>query len=96
MPIGTEGFTCPRGVSCPHAAETAEQAAHMAVREVFAILGVDVTHPESVEDFREDLRFGKKLRRAADHGMLALMGVFAAAFAAVVWAGVVDKLLGKH
>jgi hypothetical protein len=65
------------------------------VHEVFAILGVDVDKPESVEEFREDLRFGKKLRKAADHGMLALLGVMAAAFAGVVWAGIVSRLSGK-
>lgn len=50
----------------------AEQAADHAVRKVFAILGVDIDKPESVEEFREDLRFGKKLRRVADHSLLAL------------------------
>ncbi len=70
----------------------AEEAADMSVRKVFAILGVDVDKPESVEDFREDLRFGKKLRKAADHGFLALMGVIVAALAAAAWAGVVSKV----
>lgn len=86
---------CPRGVACPHAAHTAVEAADRAVKQVFAILGVDVERPESVEEFREDLRFGKKLRKAADHGMLALFGVLAAAFAGVVWAGIVSRLSGK-
>lgn len=77
---------------CPQA----EQAADHAVRKVFAILGVDIDKPESVEEFREDLRFGKKLRKAADHGLLALMGVFAAAFAAAVWAGIVSNITKGH
>lgn len=72
----------------------AEQAADHAVRKVFAILGVDIDKPESVEEFREDLRFGKRMRKAADHGFLALMGVMAAAFAAAVWAGIVQKVGG--
>lgn len=59
-----------------------------AVRRVFAILGVDIDQPESVEEFREDLRFGRKLRRIADHGVLAFFGVVAAAMAAAVWAGI--------
>jgi len=75
---------------CPQA----EQAADHAVRKVFAILGVDIDRPESVEEFREDLRFGKRMRKAADHGFLALMGVIAAAFAAAVWAGIVSKMGG--
>jgi hypothetical protein len=49
-----------------------QEAADRAVKKVFAILGVDVDKPESVENFREDLRFGRKLRKAADHGFLAL------------------------
>lgn len=75
---------------CPHVRESAE----IAVKKVFAILGVDIDRPESVEDFREDLRFGKRMRRAADHSVLALLGVIAAGVAAAVWAGVVSKLGG--
>lgn len=77
----------------PDVAE-AEDSAERAVRKVFAILGVDIDKPESVEEFREDLRFGRKLRRIADHGFLALMGVLAAAFAAAVWAGIIGKVKG--
>jgi hypothetical protein len=33
------------------------------VKKVFAILGVDIDRPESVEEFREDLRFGKRMRK---------------------------------
>lgn len=76
---------------CPQAEEVAEKS----VRKVFAILGVDINKPESVEEFREDLRFGKKMRKAADHGFLVLMGVIAAAFAAAVWAGIASRLSGR-
>ena len=71
-----------------------QQAAEDAVRKVFAILGVDIDKPESVEEFREDLRFGKRMRKAADHGLLAMMGVIAAAAMAAVWAGIVSKVGG--
>ena len=77
---------------CPQA----EQAADHAVRKVFAILGVDIDRPESVEEFREDLRFGKKLRRVADHSLLALFGVMMAALAAAVWAGIVSNITKGH
>lgn len=76
--------------------DTCQEAADRAVKKVFAILGVDVDKPESVEEFREDLRFGKKLRKAADHGMLALLGVLFAALAAAAWAGIVSKINGGH
>jgi hypothetical protein len=74
--------------------DTCQEAADRAVKKVFAILGVDVDKPESVEEFREDLRFGKRMRKAADHGFLALMGVLAAAAMAAVWAGIVSKVGG--
>lgn len=74
--------------------EFAEEAADIAVRKVFAILGVDIDKPESVETFRDDLRFGKRLRKATDHGMLAVAAVIAAAMCAAVWSGVIASLRG--
>ena len=73
-----------------------QDSADRAVKKVFAILGVDVDKPESVEEFREDLRFGKKLRKAADHSLLALFGLVVAGLAAAAWAGIVSKLQGGH
>lgn len=55
---------------------------------------MDIDRPESVEEFREDLRFGKRMRKIADHGTLALFGVFAAGLAAALWAGIVSNI--KH
>ena len=81
---------------CEMAENMADDAAEHAVKKVFAILGVDIDRPESVEEFREDLRFGRKLRKVADHGMLAFFGVVAAALAAAVWAGIVSKINGGH
>ena len=76
--------------SCPDAASAADHAA----KKVFAILGVDIDKPESVEEFREDLRFGKRLRKAADHGVLVFIAIVTTAFAAALWAGVVEKIKG--
>jgi len=78
--------------TCPHMADAAEKAADHAVKKVFAILGVDVAKPESVEEFREDLRFGKKMRRMADHGQLAMVGVFVLGICWAVWEGIKAKL----
>ncbi|GAB3190791.1 hypothetical protein [Hydrogenophaga aquatica] len=78
------------------ASPTCQEAADRAVKKVFAILGVDIDRPESVEEFREDLRFSKHMRKAADHGFLALMGVLAAAAMAAVWAGIVSKIGEGH
>lgn len=75
-----------------HHDEHCQEAADRAVKKVFVILGVDVDKPESVEEFRADLRFGKKLRKAADHGFLVLIGLVVIAISAALWAGVVAKL----
>lgn len=82
-----------RALDCPEN-PMCQEAADRAVKKVFAILGVDVDKPESVEEFRADLRFGKRLRKAADHGTLALIGVVAVGFAAAVWAGIVSNVRG--
>lgn len=71
-----------------------QEAADRAVKKVFAILGVDIDKPESVEEFRQDLRFGKKMRRAADHGFMAFVGVVAVAIASAIWFGIQDRLGG--
>ena len=57
-------------------------------------MGVDIEKPESVEEFREDLRFGKRMRKAADHGFLAIIGLIVIGLGASVWAGIVAKLGG--
>lgn len=75
---------------CSHA----EDAADSAVRKTFAILGVDIEKPDQVESFRESLRFGDKLRKAADHGFLMLIAVLVTAMAAAIWLGVVEKVKG--
>ena len=76
---------------CPHVKEAADAA----VRKVFAILGVDVDVPKEVEEFRENLRFGASMRRAADKGMLTIIGVLATATLAALWAGIVSKITGS-
>lgn len=58
---------------CPHA----EKSAELAVKRVFAILGVDVDDPEKLEEFRMNLRFGAGLRRASDKGFFAAVGASA-------------------
>lgn len=68
-----------------------EESADKAVKKVFAILGVDINKPESVEEFREDLRFGKKLRKLADHGVFVLVALL---FTGIAWAafdGVISR-----
>lgn len=71
-----------------------EAAAEQAVKKVFAILGVNIDCPESVEEFREDLRFGKKMRKAAGHSTLAFVGVATVGMAYAAWAGIISYI--KH
>lgn len=73
---------------CPQVKEAADEA----VKKVFAILGVDIDVPKEVEEFRENLRFGASMRRAADKGMLTVIGVLVTAMLAALWAGVVSKI----
>ena len=75
---------------CPHANESAE----IAVKKVFALLGVNVDEPKEVEEFRMDLRFGRSLRRVADRGVLAVVGLGAVAIAGATWAGIVNSMRG--
>lgn len=82
---------CRSGEDCPHAEESAKKA----VKMVFAILGVDVDSPKEVEEFRENLRFGATLRRAADKGWMAIAGAVAIGMASAVWVGV-GTLMGHH
>lgn len=82
---------CQSEDSCPHA----EESARRAVKMVFAILGVNVDEPKEVEEFRENLRFGASMRRAADKGWIAVVGVVAAGLASAAWVGVSHFLTGN-
>ena len=76
--------------SRPECAEIADRA----VRKTFAILGVDIDKPESVEEFRQDLRFGKRLRKLADHGTLAFFAAVAVAIVGAIWIGISQSIKG--
>lgn len=87
--MSDEKFSCAIAPErCPHVREAADEA----VKKVFAILGVDVDVPKEVEQFRENLRFGASMRRAADRGMLAVIGAVAVAGMAALWAGIVSTI----
>jgi hypothetical protein len=88
MPEEKQGCSLPPEY-CPHVKEAADEA----VKKVFAILGVDVDIPKEVEQFRENLRFGATLRRAADKGLLAIIGAIAVGALAALWAGVVSSMI---
>lgn len=79
---------CPTNQQC-------QQIADQSVKKVFAILGVDIDDPQQVEEFREDLRFGKRLRKYSDYGTMAVVAAVFVAIAAAVWAGILSKVSGK-
>lgn len=87
----------PEPCSAHHASscEFANAAAEKAVKKTFAILGVDIERPEQVAEFQDSLRFGKKLFKLADHGVLVMVGAMALLLAASVVVGIKVKLLGK-
>lgn len=63
-------------------------AAKAATKEVFSALGVDVNDPKQMEEFREDLRFGGRLRRAADKGFLAAVTMMVGVVMTLLWYGI--------
>jgi hypothetical protein len=75
----------------PSQQSIADEAAAKAVRECFILLGVDVDDTASVEEFREDLRFGRGLRKRADQGIDA---IFKLVFLAI--AGAVVSAIAKY
>lgn len=76
---------CPTNPQC-------QQIADQSVKKVFAILGVDIDDPQQVEEFREDLRFGKRLRKYSDYGTMAVVAAVFVAIAAAVWTGIISKI----
>ena len=79
---------CPTNPQC-------QEIANQSVKKVFAILGVDIDDPKQVEEFREDLRFGKRLRKYSDYGTMAVVAAVFLAISAAVWTGIVSKITGK-
>jgi hypothetical protein len=73
-----------RTETCVFATNSADQAAKKAVKDVFYLLGVDVTDPVQVKEFQEDLRFGGKVRKAAEKGfvpfIILVLGMIGTAF----------------
>jgi hypothetical protein len=72
----------------------ADDLTKKSVREFFYHIGVNVDDPASLESFREDLRFSRRLRKAANHGSLAMVGAISVGVVVVLWSGLVDKVLG--
>lgn len=68
--------------------EIIERSVDAAIKKTFAILGVDIDKPESVEEFREDLRFGRKLRKMSDHGSFVIVAGLVGGILFALWHGI--------
>jgi hypothetical protein len=73
----------------------ADEAADRAVQKTFAILGVDVNAPESVEKFRQDLRFGGDMRSLAEKGKIASVMVFVTFIISAIGYGIIEMIKVK-
>ena len=69
-------------------AAIAKAAAHEAVRETFQKLGVDTDDQESVDAFRDDLRFARTIRTKAGMGIDAILKVIFLAIASAIMGAV--------
>jgi len=71
-------------------AAIAKAAAHEAVRETFSKLGVDTESPESIEAFKDDLRFSRAIRKRAEQGTDAFFRLVFLAIAGAVLTALAD------
>ena len=71
------------------------ESADKAVKKVFAILGVDIDKPESVSEFQDDLRFGRRLRKMAEHGSLVVTALLVTGLIWAAFEGMIARISGK-
>lgn len=79
----------------PHTTAEVTEAADLAVKKVFFLLGVDVDNAASVESFREDLRFGRRLRLLANNGVAGIIGLLVLGLMTALYSGIISSLKGK-
>lgn len=78
--------------------EIASVAAKQAVRDVFALFGVNTTDQESINDFRSDLTHLRRARRMVGRmgsaGIVALSAAGAVSLVALLWEAIRARLFG--
>lgn len=90
--MAIEKATKEAGSNCPVGdCQKPEVAAHLAVKKVFEILGVDVDDPQQVEEFRKGLRFSEELLKYSDRGKLAILLSFITLATGAIWYGLFGK-----
>lgn len=85
------GYEEDRRKSCQHADDAAEKA----VKKTFAILGVDIDSPKEVSEFQQSLRFGDKLRKTADKGLVTFIVTVAGMMGTAMYFGIKAKFTGS-
>lgn len=63
----------------------AEKAVDMAVHRAFSHLGVNIDNPDSLQVFRDDLRFGGVFRNAVQKGFFAFLAAICGAIGVSIW-----------
>ena len=71
---------CSQETPCPQATA----AADLAVKRMFGIIGVDVDNPEKVEQFREELRFNRQVKKMSDRAIFVAIGTLVATGLAII------------
>lgn len=71
-----------------------KRAAKEAVKETFAILGVDINDPKQVSEFQQDLRFGRSMRCLANNGLIAAFTAICVAMVAALGVGIASRING--
>lgn len=66
-------------ISHQQAEDIAEVAAQKAIKNTFALLGIDLDKFESVQEFRQDIQFARSLR----HGKAMVVGRAALTFVTI-------------
>lgn len=67
-----------------------------ALRDTFLLFDVDINKSDDVKEFRDDLRFGRQVRKLAWHGTLAVVSTAVVAAAISAWAGIVSAIRGHQ
>ncbi len=65
----------------------ADAIAKQVARTIFALIGVDVDKPESLEEFRANVRFSAVVHRAAQAGVLAVITAVTGLVVSGLWFG---------
>lgn len=65
----------------------ADAIAKQVARTIFSLIGIDVDKPESLEEFRANVRFSAVVHKAAQAGVLAVITTVAGLVISGLWFG---------